>query len=60
MEQVEEFDIQKELLGCLPDMYAFARFLAKDYERADDLVQEATVRVLTAAGQFEPGTNFKA
>lgn len=55
-----KFDIQAELLACLPDMNAFARFLAKDYERADDLVQEATVRVLTAADQFEPGTNFKA
>ena len=55
-----KFDIQNELLACLPDMNAFARFLAKDYERANDLVQEATVRVLTAADQFEPGTNFKA
>ncbi len=55
-----KFDIQNELLACLPDMHAFARFLAKDYERADDLVQEATVRVLAAADQFEPGTNFKA
>ncbi len=55
-----KFDIQNELLACLPDMHAFARFLVKDYERADDLVQEATVRVLTAADQFQPGTNFKA
>ncbi len=54
------FDIQDELLACLPDMHAFARFLAKDYERANDLVQEATVRVLAAADQFRPGTNFKA
>ena len=55
-----KFDIQNELLACLPDMHAFARFLVKDYERADDLVQEATVRVLAAADQFQPGTNFKA
>lgn len=54
------FDIQQELLTCLPDMQAFARFLAKDSSRADDLVQDASVRVLAAAGQFEPGTNFKA
>lgn len=60
MEKDLKFDIQNELLACLPDMNAFARFLAKDYERANDLVQEATVRVLTAADQFEPGTNFKA
>ncbi len=60
VEKVLKFDIQNELLACLPDMHAFARFLVKDYERADDLVQEATVRVLAAADQFQPGTNFKA
>lgn len=60
VESSVKFDIQDELLACLPDMYAFARFLVKDYERADDLVQEATVRVLGAANQFRPGTNFKA
>lgn len=60
MDEVLKFDIQDELLACLPDMHAFSRFLVKDYERADDLVQEATVRVLQAADQFEPGTNFKA
>lgn len=41
-------------------MRAFARFLVKDRDRADDLVQDAIVRVLSAAEQFEPGTNFKA
>ncbi len=55
-----KFDIQNELLACLPDMHAFARFLVRDYESADDLVQDAAVRVLTAADQFQPGTNFKA
>lgn len=60
VDEVLEFDIQDELLACLSDMQAFARFLVKDYERADDLVQEATVRVLAASDQFEPGTNFKA
>ena len=54
------FDIQEELLVCLPDMQAFARFLTKDRNRADDLVQDASVRVLAAADQFTPGTNFKA
>jgi RNA polymerase sigma-70 factor (ECF subfamily) len=54
------FHIQDELLACLPDMHAFARFLARDADRAEDLVQDATVRVLVAADQFQPGTNFKA
>jgi len=59
-DKVVSYDIKDELLACLPDMHAFARFLAKDYERADDLVQEATLRVLASASQFQPGTNFKA
>ena len=55
-----KFDIKDELLAYLPDMRAFARFLVKYRERADDLVQDAAVRVLAAADQFQPGTNFKA
>ncbi len=54
------FDIQNELLACLPQMRAFAQFLSKDPDRAEELVQDATVRVLVAADQFEPGTNFRA
>ena len=54
------FDVQNELLECLPQMRAFAYFLVRDPERVDDLVQEATVRVLTSSDQFKPGTNFKA
>ncbi len=54
------FNIQNELLVCLPQMRAFAHFLARDPQRVDDLVQEATVRVLSSADQFRPGTNFKA
>ena len=55
-----KFDIQDELMAHLPEMRAFARFLAKDMERAEDLVQDASVRILAAADRFEPGTNFKA
>lgn len=54
------FNLQNELLECLPQMRAFAYYLVRDPERVDDLVQEATVRVLTSADQFQPGTNFKA
>ena len=60
MEEAVKFDIKDELITCLPDMHAFARFLARDVDRANDLVQDATVRVLAAADQFQPGTNFKA
>ncbi|PWR22425.1 RNA polymerase subunit sigma [Zavarzinia compransoris] len=44
----------------MPHLRAFARFLTGHRERADDLVQDAVVRALTAAHQFQPGTNFKA
>ncbi len=54
------FNLQNELLDCLPQMRAFAQFLTRDPQRVDDLVQEATLRVLSASDQFQPGTNFKA
>ncbi|MFC3124978.1 sigma-70 family RNA polymerase sigma factor [Pseudoroseomonas globiformis] len=38
----------------LPDLRAFARFLARDTAAADDLVQEAIVRALRAEAQWDP------
>lgn len=52
--------VTASLLEALPDMRAFARSLTRDKTSADDLVQDATVRALTSAHQFSPGTNFKA
>jgi RNA polymerase sigma-70 factor (ECF subfamily) len=49
-----------EILACLPNLRAFARSLAGNRDRADDLVQDAVLRALSAASQFKPGTNFKA
>ncbi|MFZ1415729.1 MAG: sigma-70 family RNA polymerase sigma factor [Defluviicoccus sp.] len=49
-----------ELTRCLPHMRSFARFLCRGNDLADDLVQDAVVRALVAAHQFQPGTNFKA
>jgi len=48
------------LIEILPDMRAFARSLTKERILADDLVQDATVRALTSAHLYTPGTNFKA
>jgi RNA polymerase sigma-70 factor (ECF subfamily) len=48
------------LIDILPDMRAFARSLTKERILADDLVQDATVRALTSAHLYSPGTNFKA
>ena len=52
--------LRRELASLLPDMRAFARFLARDPVAADDLVQDTVVRALAALGQFRPGTNLKA
>jgi len=52
--------IDDDILACLPHLRAFARSLTGNRDRADDLVQDAVLRALTAASQFTPGTNFKA
>lgn len=48
------------LVAILPDLRGFARGLCREYDRADDLVQDAVVRALAAMDQFQPGSNFKA
>jgi RNA polymerase sigma-70 factor (ECF subfamily) len=50
---------ESDLIACVPHLRAFAWFLTKNRERADDLVQDAIVRVLAEAHQFEPCTNLK-
>ncbi len=55
-----EPDLRRQVTNLLPDLRAFARFLVRDRTAADDLVQDAVVRALTALDQFEPGTNLKA
>ena len=52
--------LRPQILALLPDLRAFARFLARDRTLADDLVQETLVRALGALAQFQPGTNLKA
>lgn len=48
------------LVAILPDLRGFARGLCREYDRADDLVQDAVVRAMAAMDQFQPGSNFKA
>ena len=52
--------IDNDILACLPHLRAFARSLTGDRDRADDLVQDAVLRALSAFEQYTPGTNFKA
>jgi RNA polymerase sigma-70 factor (ECF subfamily) len=41
-------------------LYNFARWLARDREEAEDLVQEAYAKALKGFASFTPGTNFRA
>lgn len=56
----ERHAFEKQLLNVVPDMRAFARFLARNPTDADDLVQDAFVRALRSYRQFDLQTNIKA
>ena len=51
---------RSELLAAIPDLRAFARSLAVDASRADDLVQETLLKAWRSQQRFAPGSNFKA
>ena len=53
-------EFQDHLIEQLPYLTAFARKLARDRARADDLVQETALRALCHRDKFEPGTNLRA
>lgn len=57
---IAEPDLRRQIGTLLPELRAFARFLARDRTLADDVVQDAVVRALAALHQFQPGTNLKA
>jgi RNA polymerase sigma-70 factor (ECF subfamily) len=52
--------IKDEIVALLPDLRAFARFMCREREAADDLVQNTVVAALDKQKQFTPGTNLKA
>jgi RNA polymerase sigma-70 factor (ECF subfamily) len=49
---------QADLVALLPRLRRFARALAGEPDRADDLVQEACERALRSQDRFTPGTRF--
>jgi RNA polymerase sigma-70 factor (ECF subfamily) len=51
---------QEELLEIVPQLRAYARALARNWELADDLVQDTILNALQAEGQFRPGTSLRA
>ncbi|MFC3126241.1 sigma-70 family RNA polymerase sigma factor [Pseudoroseomonas globiformis] len=52
--------IDREILACLPDLRAYARSLTRNRDDADDLVQDAVLRMLNSADRYQNGTRFKA
>ena len=53
-------DLKDEILKQIPGLRRFARYLARDADHADDLVQETLIRALGALPQLDPGGNLRA
>src|SRR5215469_6275804 len=53
-------DLYDAMLPEIPSLRRYARFLARDPDLADDLVQEALTRAVGAADSFRLGTNIRA
>src|SRR5258708_32149609 len=47
-------------LPLLEPLYNYARWLARDAEEAEDLVQETYLKAFRGFGSFAAGTNFRA
>jgi len=47
-------------LPLFDSLYNFARWLVRDQNEAEDLVQETYLKALRGFGSFQPGTNFRA
>jgi RNA polymerase sigma-70 factor (ECF subfamily) len=51
--------MRDDVVALLPDLRAFARFMCREREAADDLVQNTILQALDKQVQFQPGTNLK-
>ena len=51
-------DFHADLKTMLPRLRTYALALARDPDRADDLVQQTVVKSLVGRKSFQPGTNF--
>jgi RNA polymerase sigma-70 factor (ECF subfamily) len=52
--------VRDDLVACLPALRAFSRFLCRENQAADDLVQNTVLTAIAKESQFEAGTNLKA
>ena len=53
-------ELRDQMLAAVPSLRAFALSLARNFDDADDLVQETVVKAWAAFDRFEPGTNLNA
>jgi RNA polymerase sigma-70 factor (ECF subfamily) len=53
-------DLKAKIIEQIPGLRRFARYLARDADHADDLVQETLIRALGALPQLDPGGNLRA
>ena len=44
----------------IPRLRRYARFLVRDVDRADDLVQECLTKAIAKVNSWQPGTNMRA
>jgi RNA polymerase sigma-70 factor (ECF subfamily) len=51
--------IKDDIVALLPDLRAFARFMCREREAADELVQNTILAALDKQDQFAAGTNLK-
>ena len=60
LDAASEAVFQRDLVGLIPHLRAFARTLCGDAAAADDLAQDATLKAWDARSSFQMGTNMKA
>ncbi len=60
LDAASEKAFQRDLVGLIPHLRAFARTLCGDAVAADDLAQDATLKAWDARASFQMGTNMKA
>jgi RNA polymerase sigma-70 factor (ECF subfamily) len=56
----ERHAFEKQLLNVIPNLRAYARFLAQNPAEADDLVQDTIVRALKSYRNYDLSTDMKA
>ncbi|MGH1417887.1 MAG: RNA polymerase sigma factor [Hyphomicrobiaceae bacterium] len=53
-------DVLNNIENEIPRLRRYARYLARDADKADDLVQDALVSAVTKIDQWQPNTNLRA